>query len=388
MNLYQKMQTLLDDRNSIGQLRSIVSKKQIGNYIYLDGEKYLNLSSNDYLGLACDTKLTEEFLSTVSPKTIRLSSSGSPLLTGAQESYAKAQSKLEQLFSKKALFFNSGFAANSGVIAALATKDTLILADKLAHASIINGMQNAQGKALRFAHNDYEHLEKLITQYYEEYDQIIVVTEAIFSMDGDKCDLDKLVALKKRFDKVYLYVDEAHSFGLYNDNGAGLCASLGYVKDVDFILTTFGKALGSQGAALICNEVAREYFINVTRELIFSTALSPLSFEHNAFMLDYVQKCQDRRQRLNKICEYLHQEITEAGLLNMSSSQIIPLLTFTNEKALLAYEFFKHRKIYAMPIRHPTVPKGRARLRLSITASLSDLQVEEISSAIKALKLD
>ena len=286
------------------------------------------------------------------------------------------------------MFFNSGFAANSGIIAALASKDTLILADKLAHASIINGMQNAQGKALRFAHNDYEHLEKLIIDHYEDYDQIIVVTEAIFSMDGDKCDLDKLVALKKRFDKVYLYVDEAHSFGLYNDNGAGLCASLGYVKDVDFILTTFGKALGSQGAALICNEVAREYFINVTRELIFSTALSPLSFEHNAFMLDYVQKCQDRRQRLKMICEYLHQEITDTGLLNMSSSQIIPLLTFTNEKALLAYEFFKKRKIYAMPIRHPTVPKGKARLRLSITASLTDLQVEEISSAIKALKLD
>ena len=202
MNLYQKMKTLLEDRKSIGQLRAIVSKKQIGNYIYLEGEKYLNLSSNDYLGLASDTKLTEEFLSTLSPKSIRLSSSGSPLLTGAQESYAKAQNIIEKLFSKKALFFNSGFAANSGIIAALASKDTLILADKLAHASIINGMQNAQGKALRFAHNDYEHLEKLIIDHYEDYDQIIVVTEAIFSMDGDKCDLDKLVALKKRFDKV------------------------------------------------------------------------------------------------------------------------------------------------------------------------------------------
>ena len=154
MNLYQKMKTLLEDRKSIGQLRAIVSKKQIGNYIYLEGEKYLNLSSNDYLGLASDTKLTEEFLSTLSPKSIRLSSSGSPLLTGAQESYAKAQNIIEKLFSKKALFFNSGFVANSGIIAALASKDTLILADKLAHASIINGMQNARGKALRFARND------------------------------------------------------------------------------------------------------------------------------------------------------------------------------------------------------------------------------------------
>ena len=128
MNLYQKMKTLLEDRKSIGQLRAIVSKKQIGNYIYLEGEKYLNLSSNDYLGLASDTKLTEEFLSTLSPKSIRLSSSGSPLLTGAQESYAKAQNIIEKLFSKKALFFNSGFAANSGIIAALSLKDSLILA--------------------------------------------------------------------------------------------------------------------------------------------------------------------------------------------------------------------------------------------------------------------
>ncbi len=393
MSLYQKMQELLDNNRRLGQLRTVKPKSQCGTKIIVDSHEYVNLSSNDYLGLASDLNLAFEFLSDVLHKDnnnklnadIRMSSSGSPLLTGAHLSYVDAENAMEELFNKKALFFNSGFSANSGVISALATENNLIIADKLAHASIIDGMMTAKGKCLRYAHNDYEHLEKLLNAHADKYDSVIIVTEAVFSMDGDSCDLKKLVELKHKFHNVYLYVDEAHSFCLYSDNGAGLCHLNQVTDEIDFILTTFGKGLGSQGACILCNETARDYLINTSRSLIFSTALSPLAFAHANFMVKYMQMRNDLRERLHSISSYIHNTLNESGYENVSQSQIIPVLTYENEKAVKACEFFKEHGFYAMPIRHPTVPKGKARLRLSLTASLSDDQVEQLKDTIKAL---
>ncbi len=392
MSLYQKMQELLDNNRRLGQLRTVKPKSQCGTKIIVDSNEYVNLSSNDYLGLASDLNLAFEFLSDVLHKDnnnklnadIRMSSSGSPLLTGAHLSYVDAENAMEELFNKKALFFNSGFSANSGVISALATENNLIIADKLAHASIIDGMMTAKGKCLRYAHNDYEHLEKLLNAHADKYDSVIIVTEAVFSMDGDSCDLKKLVELKHKFHNVYLYVDEAHSFCLYSDNGAGLCHLNQVTDEIDFILTTFGKGLGSQGACILCNETARDYLINTSRSLIFSTALSPLAFAHANFMVKYMQMRNDLRERLHSISSYIHNTLNESGYENVSQSQIIPVLTYENEKAVKACEFFKEHGFYAMPIRHPTVPKGKARLRLSLTASLSDDQVEQLKDTIKA----
>ena len=392
MSLYQKMQELLDNNRKLGQLRTVKPKSQCGTKIIVDSHEYVNLSSNDYLGLASDLNLAFEFLSDVLHKDnnnklnadIRMSSSGSPLLTGAHLSYVDAENAMEELFNKKALFFNSGFSANSGVISALATENNLIISDKLAHASIIDGMMTAKGKCLRYAHNDYEHLEKLLNAHADKYDSVIIVTEAVFSMDGDSCDLKKLVELKHKFHNVYLYVDEAHSFCLYSDNGAGLCHLNQVTDEIDFILTTFGKGLGSQGACILCNETACDYLINTSRSLIFSTALSPLAFAHANFMVKYMQMRNDLRERLHSIGSYIHNTLNESGYENVSQSQIIPVLTYENEKAVKACEFFKEHGFYAMPIRHPTVPKGKARLRLSLTASLSDDQVEQLKDTIKA----
>ena len=386
------MQELLDNNRRLGQLRTVKPKSQCGTKIIVDSHEYVNLSSNDYLGLASDLNLAFEFLSDVLHKDnnnklnadIRMSSSGSPLLTGAHLSYVDAENAMEELFNKKALFFNSGFSANSGVISALATENNLIIADKLAHASIIDGMMTAKGKCLRYAHNDYEHLEKILNAHADKYDSVIIVTEAVFSMDGDSCDLKKLVELKHKFHNVYLYVDEAHSFCLYSDNGAGLCHLNQVTDEIDFILTTFGKGLGSQGACILCNETARDYLINTSRSLIFSTALSPLAFAHANFMVKYMQMRNDLRERLHSISSYIHNTLNESGYENVSQSQIIPVLTYENEKAVKACEFFKEHGFYAMPIRHPTVPKGKARLRLSLTASLSDDQVEQLKDTIKA----
>lgn len=382
MSLYDSMASSLEKVKEAGRMRTISSKNQIGNKIVVDGREYVNLSSNDYLGLGSNLELASEFLDSLSGTALRMSSSGSPLLTGAHESYEKALTVMEKLFNKKALFFNSGFAANSGVLSALSKPDVLIIADKLAHASMIDGMTLAQGKCIRFAHNDCEHLKSLISSKENSYDAIIVVTEAVFSMDGDRSLLKELVQIKKEHPKVHLYVDEAHSFAVFNQNGAGLCAQAGVSDEIDFILTTFGKGLGSQGACLLCNEVSRQYLINYCRSLIFSTALSPLSFAHAAFMAEYMQKHNELRERLNSISSYIHNAIYEkTSFANVSQSQIVPLIVQENDAAVRSSEILKEQGFYAMPIRHPTVPLGQARLRISLCASLSDSDVERLALA-------
>lgn len=382
------MSEALTERKSQQSFRTIISKSQKNSLITVDGKDYINLSSNDYLGFAQDDTLQQRFLNSLNADAdaIRFSSSGSPLLTGAMPSYERAQHQIEHLFNKSCVFFNTGFGANSGVISALADTDTLILADKLSHASIIDGMGNSKGKALRFAHNDYEHLESLIQKNYDSFDNILVVTEAVFSMDGDMADIKRLVALKKQYSKVYLYIDEAHSFALYDDLGLGLCAKEKVLEDVDFILCTCGKGLGSQGAFVVCNETARDYLINNVRPLIFSTAMAPIAFEHIAFMLHVNEISNKKRERLQQISHFIHETLSEQDFENVSSSQIIPLITGENDKALDACQFFLEHGFYAMPIRHPTVPKGKARLRLSLNAGLTDNEVNKLAETIKAYK--
>lgn len=386
MNIYESMQALEDEFLRKACFRRIIAKEQQGSHIFADGREYVNLSSNDYLGLAADKELVKSFLSGVPQKSLCFSSSGSPLLTGAHESYAKAQRICEDLFKKKAVFFNSGFAANSGAISALANlPKTIIIADKYAHASIIDGMQKA-GKFLRYAHNDYEHLEKLICKVYADYDNIVVVTEGIFSMDGDKADIRRLAALKDKYPKLSLYVDEAHSFCVVGEDLLGLCCEQGLSSKIDFILCTCGKGLGSQGAFLLCNQIACDYFINTVRPLIFSTAMAPICYEHIAFMLANLGNFKNRRRRLQNIQAYLHEIFAKKGLVDISESHILALLTYENDKALKACEFFKERGFYALPIRHPTVPLGKARLRISLTAGLSDSEVEALASAIEEFR--
>ena len=383
MNLYEKMSLSLTKLRNDRMLRTSAGKAQNGAEIEIDGRKLVNLSSNDYLGFAQDKELQAEFLSSLPEDAARFSSSGSPLLTGAHPAYARALATIEELSGRRALFFNTGFGANSGIIAALCDGDTLVLADKLSHASIIDGMGAGRGKALRFAHNSLPHLRQLLNRYAADFKYVLLITEAVFSMDGDKAPLRELVALKKDYPNLYLYVDEAHSFALYGEKGLGLCSLEQIFSDVDFILCTCGKGLGSQGAFVLCNETARDYLINTVRPLIFSTAMPPCAFAHIDFMLRKMVNGESRRQRLQKISGAVRSCLEECGADNLSDSQIIPLLTFDNERAVQAFDFFRERGFYAMPIRHPTVPRGKARLRLSLTASLSDQQVCHLCEVIR-----
>lgn len=292
--------------------------------------------------------------------------------------------KAPDVKARACLYVNSGFDANSGVLSALFGKHDLLLVDKLSHASIIDGMLHSEAKALRYAHNDMQHLEQLLQKHAHEYESVVIVTESVFSMDGDQAKLKEIVALKERYDNVLLYVDEAHSFGLFGDDGLGLCKELNLLDKVDFLMGTLGKAIGSHGAFLICSKEVKDYLVNFMRPLIYSTALPPVNITFSMYVVGLLRAnaMHYKRDYLRKISSYLHSNLQELGI-SPSQSQIQPLITGDSQKALRAYAIFKDAGLLAMPIRHPTVPENKARLRLSLNCNLRIDDIELISALVK-----
>lgn len=292
--------------------------------------------------------------------------------------------KAPDVNARACLYLNSGFDANSGVLSALFGKHDLLLVDKLSHASIIDGMLHSEAKALRYAHNDMQHLEQLLQKHAHEYESVVIVTESVFSMDGDQAKLKEIVALKERYDNVLLYVDEAHSFGLFGDDGLGLCKELNLLDKVDFLMGTLGKAIGSHGAFLICSKEVKDYLVNFMRPLIYSTALPPVNITFSMYVVGLLRAnaMHYKRDYLRKISSYLHSNLQELGI-SPSQSQIQPLITGDSQKALKAYAIFKDAGLLAMPIRHPTVPENKARLRLSLNCNLRIDDIELISALVK-----
>ena len=253
--MQQELQTLKEHSN----LRRLPQLTHEGRTVVADGRHMLNLSSNDYLGLAADRQLKEEFLQTLTPDTFLPTSSSSRLLTGNFGIYEELETELATLFgTETALVLNSGYHANMGILPAVSDAQTLILADKLVHASIIDGIRLSTARCIRFRHNDLVQLERLLEQHHATFRQLIIVTESIFSMDGDQADLTALVRLKKRYSNVLLYVDEAHAFGVRGPRGLGCAEETGCIRDIDFLVGTFGKAAASAGAYIACCRTIRE----------------------------------------------------------------------------------------------------------------------------------
>ena len=298
MSLLDHYAEQLDQLRQQGNFRQFRSNQQQGKTIEIQQQQMLNLSSNDYLGLAADLHLREQFFDETPNAQRLMSASSSRLLTGNFPAYEQLEATLTQLFhGRAALLFNSGYHMNIGILPALTDAKTLILADKLVHASMIDGIRLSSAKYLRYRHNDLAHLQQLLTQYHadENYERIIVVTESIFSMDGDETDLVALVALKQQFAKVMLYVDEAHAIGVRGQQGLGCAEQYGVIDAIDFLVGTFGKAVASIGGYLICDPIIRDYLINRMRPLIFSTAQPPICMAWTQFMLNQIVHMQAQR---------------------------------------------------------------------------------------------
>ncbi len=383
MRLYDELQQELDTLKQKGNLRRLSDMIHDGKMICANGQEMLNLSSNDYLGLATRQDLREAFNKEQSGKGELFTSSSSRLLTGNFAIYGVVEQRLRELFgAENALVFNSGYHANTGILPAICTSDTLILADKLVHASIIDGIRLSSAKYIRYRHNDYGQLEKLLEKHQGEFNHIIIATESIFSMDGDEADLKRLVALKKQYDNVYLYVDEAHAFGVRGRKGLGLAEELDCIHDIDFLVGTFGKALASMGAYIVCREVVREYLINRMRTLIFTTALPPICLAWTDFLLQHLPSFTAERKQLQVLSRLLKQLIEDKGFVCPSTSHIIPLIIGQSSEAILKAEQLQKHGFYALPVRPPTVPEGTSRLRFSLSAAFTVEELEPLRSLL------
>lgn len=367
-----------------GNLRTLPEVIHDGKWVLSGEQRMLNLSSNDYLGLATDTALRDEFLGSADNRDLLFSSSSSRLLTGNFHIYTQLERLLADLFgTESALTFGSGYHMNSGILPAITDSRTLILADKLVHASIIDGILLSSGYSIRYRHHDYRILKTLIQKYHKNYSRIIIVTESVFSMDGDVTPLQTLVELKNKYPNVYLYVDEAHGIGVRGAHGLGVAEEQGCIKDIDFLCGTFGKALGSIGAYVVCRERIRNYLVNKVRPFIFTTALPPVNIAWTKFLLERLSQWDDRRQWLAEASSRLRTCIREMGCECTSESQIVPLTLGASEKAIEKAAEMQRKGFYVLPVRPPTVPEGTSRLRFSLTAAITP---EEISRLIQILK--
>lgn len=384
--LYQDMEARLALLEAEGNLRSLPRLEHHGRYVNTPGSKpMLNLSSNDYLGLAARTDWWKEFIGNLQPEALLPTSSSSRLLTGNFPVCEELEEELAALLGCEAtLLLGCGYHANTGILPAIADKSTLILADKLVHASLIDGIRLSGARCIRYRHNDLAQLERLLAQHHGMYSRIIVVTESIFSMDGDEADLPRLVALKKQYDHVMLYVDEAHAFGVRGQRGMGCAEEQGCISDIDLLVGTFGKAAASAGAFVACKQIIRRYLVNHMRPFIFTTALPPVNVAWTLHVVRRLPHLQEERRHLATLTGQLRQGLCQAGLQCPGSSHIAPLIVGESAEAVRLAEHLQRQGFYALPVRPPTVPPGTARIRFSLTAAL---KAEEVESLLHSVRL-
>lgn len=360
-----------------GTYRTLPHLEIDGKDVLVGGEWLLNLNSNDYLGLQAMPELAEEYLSSPECRAL-MSSSSSRLLTGNDRAFTELEEYLAEEYGvPSALVWNSGFDANSGIIPVLVDGETLFLADRLIHASMVEGLRLSGARFARFRHNDVAHLRSLLEKNAGSYKHIWVLVESVYSMDGDVAPLEEIAALKSDFPTMRLYVDEAHAVGL-RGGGLGLSYELGILPQVDLLLGTLGKALGSAGAYSLQSSSLREVLISEAKSFIYTTALPPVIVGWTHFVLRRVRAMEPRREHLRSLLDRLGRRLGRR-----LESQIVSLIIPGDEQVMAAAEELRRAGFFARPIRKPTVPVGTERLRLSITAAMSEEEIDRIAEVLK-----
>ena len=381
-DLYERCRDRLDRIASDGLMRRLPDMGlRDGTFIDYGGQRMLNLSANDYLGLASDARRAEAFLGSAAGG--GMGSSASRLLSGDHAATACLESELADAYGygREALVLNSGYHANAGILPALTNRRDLVLIDKLAHASIIDGARLCDATWMRYRHGDLDHLASLLQSKRDAYDCVFIVTESIFSMDGDLADLPGLVELKKRFGAV-LYVDEAHALGVRGTRGLGLSEEQGVLAEIDVLVGTFGKALASLGAFVILSPTLKAHLVNTMRPLIYSTALPPLVVNWTRQVFGEMQTMGDQRRALDVLAEQFRTAIQDAKLETRGASQIVPVILGENVAAVTRAKQLQNAGYLVFPIRPPTVPRGTARLRFSLSACMAWTDVEQVPALL------
>lgn len=361
-------------------LRGLEQRHQKRSLAELQGT---NFCSNDYLGLATHAELREAVARAVRESS-RVGGTGSRLLSGQAEEWRELEEEFAQFAEMEAaLFFSSGYAANIGLLAALVGPDDVVYSDVLNHASLIDGMRLSGARKVIYPHLDLGALEESLRQDAGAPWRRLIITESVFSMDGDVAPLREMAALAENYGAA-LIVDEAHATGVHGAEGRGLVAETGIQRQVLASIHTCGKALASAGAFVCGPAVLREHLINHARTFIFSTALPPYFAAQIRGALALARGMEAERQALLARAERFVRTLRGAGFNTArSASQIVPLILGKSEDTLRAAEFLQREGFAIRGIRPPTVPEGRARLRLSLTTSIAEEELARLLSCLK-----
>ncbi|HLR17469.1 MAG TPA: 8-amino-7-oxononanoate synthase [Alcanivoracaceae bacterium] len=373
MSAYAYFHETVEHLKAADNHRQFREIEQRGRWVQGEQGKLLNVSSNDYLGIATNEELVQAFYAQLDGENQRLSSSSSRLLTGHFAAHEQLEESLNRAYGRSSLLFNTGYHMNVGILPALCDANTLVLSDELIHASMIDGIRLSKAQRATFAHQDFEQLEQQLAQAQEDpaVQRVLVVVESLYSMDGDSTDLPALVALKQRYPNTMLYVDEAHAVGVFGATGLGLAEHYGCIEHIDFLLGTFGKALASQGGFVITAPVVREFLINRARSLIFSTALPPINAAWGCFAFEAMRGMVKEREHLAAISQHLREALVAQGRQCPGDSHIVPIVYGDNASTLAHAARIREQGVYALPIRPPTVPKNQGRVRICLRADLS-----------------
>ncbi|MGS0676773.1 8-amino-7-oxononanoate synthase [Shewanella sp. 0m-4] len=353
----------LEQQGLLRRRTNLVLDPNQSNYFEVDALPYVNFSSNDYLGLSTSSELAEALYQ--GAKQHGVGSTSSPLVVGYSEAHLKLEQALcEATGHEAALLFCSGFSANNALMKTLFNETDLVLADKLIHASVIDGVQDSGAKLKRFSHNDIDSAKS----HLERFSPSALLTESLFSMDGDIAPLAELSALCQQHN-AWLIVDDAHGFGLLGENGLGATRIANDIK-IDAQLVTFGKAMGGQGAAILGSQALIDFLVANARHYIYSTALSPAHAVAALAAINMIKQQPERRQKLNDNIACFRAACLEKNIeLSDSQTAIQPILIGDAAKTMAVAKRLKEHGFWLGAIRTPTVPVGSARLRLTINAN-------------------
>jgi 8-amino-7-oxononanoate synthase len=370
----------LDRIDGRGERRRLRAGEALpGGRMRRGGATLLDASSNDYLGLARHPLLIERARAWTARH--GTGAGASRLVTGTRDAHLAVEAKVAAFKQREAaLVFASGWQANATVLAALlkAAPDALLFTDRLIHASLHAGA--GAHRQIRFRHNDMDHLETLLREHADESGPRLIVTESVFSMDGDVADLARLPAIARTHD-AFLYVDEAHATGVLGPHGAGLCVGTG----ADLVMGTFSKALGGFGAYVAGSQRLIDYLVNAASGFIFSTAPPPAMLGAIDAALDLVPDMDAERARLAAHGERLRARLNAAGIdTSTSATQIVPAIVGEANAAVAMAEALEAEGILAAAIRPPTVPPGTSRLRLALSAAHDAADIERLADAVIA----
>lgn len=376
---FQRELQLIEEKGLTRKLRSFSNGNE--SEVIINGKKFLLFSSNNYLGLATDFRLKKKASEGISK--YGTGAGGSRLTTGNFVIHEQLESEMADFKkTEAAIVFSSGYLANIGVISSVMKAGDSIFSDAWNHASIIDGCRLSQAKTIVYEHTDMVDLEQKLRQSHGDGKKLIV-TDGVFSMDGDIAPLPEIVALAKEYN-AYIMIDDAHVTGVLGTDGRGTADYFGLKDEIDFTVGTLSKAIGAEGGFVATSAIAKNYLLNNARSFIFQTGLSPSAIEAGREGISIIQNEPERREQLLNNAKYLRLKLGESGfVVNEGETPIISLLIGDSREAVQFSEKLMDEGVFIPAIRPPTVPKGSSRLRITVMATHT---MEQLNTVINKMK--